>query len=325
MIIMDVSAITGGDRKCLDGGWKGTGLDFPDRQGACAMTGTGYVTARCYCCERLFSSNPLTTPTHKNQPICKSCIEEINRMRAAKGYPLFMVPANTFDPAEAETIPDPVKATPTSSGAGHLPRRPGLDLLGAPVENWAMAAQRLPQTQYVGFAGVLALIICVFLVAHFAGSFNGHLRSPSSATGGAQSGAPRVSQVRVPFMPDPAVQMRRAVSVQIVSKGTREWDYTGGTRAITFKARMANRSGKEMRGFRGDIVFYDLFGDKIYTIHVKYDEGLKAGATVVWPGEIDYYEYDAASQKLRDTVLKNMRVEWVPQTILFADGTKLGE
>jgi len=42
-------------------------------------------------------------------------------------------------------------------------------------------------------------------------------------------------------------------------------------------------------------------------------------------GVIDYNEFEDEDQKLRDTALTNLQIEWQPQTILFAAGTKLGE
>jgi uncharacterized RDD family membrane protein YckC len=52
-------------------------------------------------------------PKHNDQPICKSCIEEVNRMRAAKGYPSLPVPADAYDPAEASA---PTGKTQETSG-----------------------------------------------------------------------------------------------------------------------------------------------------------------------------------------------------------------
>ncbi len=71
-------------------------------------------------------------------------------------------------------------------------------------------------------------------------------------------------------------------------------------------------------------MFQDLFGKEIYAISLYYDEGLKPNKKNE-TYTIEYNQFRDEHQKLRFTALSNMRVEWKPQSILFADGTKLGE
>lgn len=124
---------------------------------------------------------------------------------------------------------------------------------------------------------------------------------------------------------DPIEQMRRAVSVRIVSKGFAKADYrTGMHDRITVKFVFTNGSGKDIRGFRGTIVFRDISGVQIKSIQLSSYEGLKAGQQKTWDGVLDYDPFMAEDRKLRDTPIGNLKVEWNPQTILFANGTKLG-
>ncbi len=65
------------------------------------MTGYMMLHADCFLCHRLFSSNPNRVPSVNNEPICRECIEAVNRARKAKGIPAFPVPSDAYDPAEA--------------------------------------------------------------------------------------------------------------------------------------------------------------------------------------------------------------------------------
>jgi hypothetical protein len=92
---------------------------------------------------------------------------------------------------------------------------------------------------------------------------------------------------------------------------------------VTLRLSYENRSGKDIRGFKGTVVFNDLFGDKIKEVTLKEDEVLRAGETRRVSRSISYNQFIAESQKLRDTQLENMHVAWVPDLIMFNDGTSM--
>ena len=62
----------------------------------------GLLMAPCFSCKQIFASNPNTVPSWNNQPICQSCIEAVNRQRAAAGAPLWPVANNAYLPTEEE-------------------------------------------------------------------------------------------------------------------------------------------------------------------------------------------------------------------------------
>lgn len=124
-----------------------------------------------------------------------------------------------------------------------------------------------------------------------------------------------------------AAEIRNHLSVSVFDKGFTEKDIYASrfNEYITFKVAMHNTGGKAIRAFRGTIVFKDLFGKKIYTISLYYDEGLRPNQKKNETYTIEYNQFRDEQEKLRFTALSNMRVEWKPQSILFTDGTKLGE
>lgn len=60
------------------------------------------IVAPCFGCGRLFMSNPETVPSFRNQPICRDCIEVVNRSRADSGLPLWPVAPDAYEGAEVE-------------------------------------------------------------------------------------------------------------------------------------------------------------------------------------------------------------------------------
>ena len=67
----------------------------------------GYATllAPCAVCKRMFSSNPTTVPSVKNEPVCQTCMEAVNRARQAKGLPAFTIARDAYQPCPEEELP----------------------------------------------------------------------------------------------------------------------------------------------------------------------------------------------------------------------------
>lgn len=60
--------------------------------------GFAMLHAPCFCCGRVFASNPRRVPSYLNQPICRTCIDRVNDARRARGNPLWEVPADAYEP-----------------------------------------------------------------------------------------------------------------------------------------------------------------------------------------------------------------------------------
>ena len=114
--------------------------------------------------------------------------------------------------------------------------------------------------------------------------------------------------------------MREAAMVTVYEKGF----YDGRVQdAITIKLSFENSGDRDVRAFKGVVVFKDVFGDVISRVSLKEDEGLAAGKTIRRSRSIDYNQFDDADTALRATDLEDMSVEWEPDTIIFADGEEL--
>jgi hypothetical protein len=124
-----------------------------------------------------------------------------------------------------------------------------------------------------------------------------------------------------------AAELRKAVSFAVFDKGfvpsdpytSRYDDY------ITFKCVYQNLSGKDIRAFTGSVRFANLFDREIMTMSVTVDDPIKAGEKASWNGTLKYNQFREDHQGLRNAELTNLKVTWIPQQIIFADGSRIGE
>jgi hypothetical protein len=60
------------------------------------------LVAPCFGCGRLFTSNPDSVPSYQNEPICRDCMEVVNRRRAENGLPLWPILPDAYDAVEVD-------------------------------------------------------------------------------------------------------------------------------------------------------------------------------------------------------------------------------
>jgi hypothetical protein len=86
-----------------------------------------------------------------------------------------------------------------------------------------------------------------------------------------------------------------------------------------------NRTAKAISGIKGALDFKDQFGTEIETLNLSLDEDIPAGAArpITGYGK-DINQFEEADNKLAVTPLAKMHVTFVPDMIVFADGTKMG-
>ncbi len=111
-----------------------------------------------------------------------------------------------------------------------------------------------------------------------------------------------------------------ALSVTIYEKGFQTYEYQD---YITIKLSYENHSARDIRGFKGMVVWRDLFGDEVRKNSLKEDQILKAGETRRVSRTLAYNKFDSGDQLLLSKSLDNLKVEWLPAMIVFTDGSKL--
>lgn len=120
-------------------------------------------------------------------------------------------------------------------------------------------------------------------------------------------------------------QIDEILTVALIKKGFQKSDYKSGTISdmITMEIAFANKGTKDIAGVKGTTVFKDMFGDEIKRIRLSYDDGIPAGRTVSWSGESQYNQFESGDIKLRNTDMQKLSFSFIPDMVVFADGTKI--
>jgi hypothetical protein len=115
-------------------------------------------------------------------------------------------------------------------------------------------------------------------------------------------------------------KLSEAVIVSCFEKGYTEVDYQD---YITYKFVVQNKSDKAIRAVKGGITFTNLFDEEIKSLNFVYDKPIEAGKEVNWNATTDYNQFMDEDQTLKNKDLKDLKVVWKPEKIIFVDGTTL--
>lgn len=120
-------------------------------------------------------------------------------------------------------------------------------------------------------------------------------------------------------------RLRQTVILTPLSKGFVDEDiYKGRFDAyVTLRVALKNDSNKEISGVKGTIQVMDKFEDEVIQLSYKYDKKIPAGERVTEMGYYEYNQFIDSHQAFRGLDLESMKIEWIPEMILFSDGTKL--
>lgn len=126
-------------------------------------------------------------------------------------------------------------------------------------------------------------------------------------------------------------EMQHAVSVQPISKRyvASDWEVQrfDDEEYVTFQIH--NTGNKTIKGLKGSVKFTNSFGDKVITLNIQ--EGGNGGeATIIKPHYIATVEdgwkvnqFEDEWKTFRATALSGMKAQWIPDQILYADGSVL--
>lgn len=115
-------------------------------------------------------------------------------------------------------------------------------------------------------------------------------------------------------------KLTEAVIVSCFEKGFTEYNYDD---YITYKFVIKNKSDKNIRAVKGGITFTNLFDEKISSLNFVYDQPIEAGTEITWNAQTDYNQFKDEDKTLRNKDLKDLKVVWKPEKIIFEDGTTL--
>jgi hypothetical protein len=115
-------------------------------------------------------------------------------------------------------------------------------------------------------------------------------------------------------------RLNEAVIVSCFEKGYTKYDYED---YITYKFIIKNKSNKKIRAVKGGITFTNLFDDEISSLSFVYDQPIEARTEANWNATTDYNQFKDEDRALKNKDLKDLKVIWKPEKIIFEDGTTL--
>ena len=123
-----------------------------------------------------------------------------------------------------------------------------------------------------------------------------------------------------------SAELRKSINLAVYDKSFTPSNPSDGEYEsyIVLRCTYRNTSGKDIRAFKGKILFTDLFDKQIFESGITIDDPIRAGATAKWTGTIKYNQFVDAHSALKNAELKNMKVVWNPISAIFTDGTQIG-
>lgn len=188
-----------------------------------------------------------------------------------------------------------------------------------------------PERNNTSLYGVLAVAgvaltawICLAVVPQFNDGANSIFGGSAGSSSSKNAAAKEKSETEANLAKQ-REPLLNALSVNLISKNFTAADFYAGRPSdyLSFAVQQMNKSAKDIRGYKGTFAIKDIFGDEIVRISYKSDDVLRAGQSKKEEMGLNYNQFMDSHKKLRSTSMENLRVEWQPEMIMFADGTAL--
>lgn len=115
-------------------------------------------------------------------------------------------------------------------------------------------------------------------------------------------------------------QFDKVILVTFLEKKLVKADYSS---QIEFLVGVENKSDKAIVGFKGVVNFYNIFGDKIYSINITDDNSFKPKEAARLKYYVDYNQFMDEDNLIVSTDPQKLKFEFIPETVIFSDGAKL--
>ena len=117
----------------------------------------------------------------------------------------------------------------------------------------------------------------------------------------------------------------KALTFTVFDKGFVKSDIMNGIYEdkITFDIAIQNKTNKEIRAIKGPLNFYDLFGEELFSANYTQEDVIKPNEVYKTQISIDYNQFTDGHKTLNNKSLKDLKFEYVPEKIIFTDGSEL--
>ena len=117
-----------------------------------------------------------------------------------------------------------------------------------------------------------------------------------------------------------ALKISESLTFALTKKGSAEYSYQ---EYITYTFTFKNKTDRDIAGVKGSVTFYDMFDEKIKSLNLSYDDGIKANKIINYKATTDYNQFKSEDKKLKNTELSKIKVSWEPEQLIFSDGEKV--
>lgn len=120
-------------------------------------------------------------------------------------------------------------------------------------------------------------------------------------------------------------ELQNAVTVVLLSKEQLPSNPSAGRYSgrQNFSIGVTNRTHKRMTGVSGELELMDLFEKVIGSVSFRIAETIEPGSDVRWVGGRDYNQFISTHKAVWNIEEGQYSTRFIPETILFADGSKL--
>jgi hypothetical protein len=117
-----------------------------------------------------------------------------------------------------------------------------------------------------------------------------------------------------------ADSMRNIISIILISK---DYNDTGFKEFLQMKFNIHNNSEKDIKAFKGDLVFRNVFGDVLKKFGIECDILIASHQAIMYDAQVKYDPYVDSDSKFLDAAVEDLQFKFDPKLILFDDGSKM--
>jgi hypothetical protein len=92
---------------------------------------------------------------------------------------------------------------------------------------------------------------------------------------------------------------------------------------ISIELNITNKSKANLKGLKGILIFYDLFGDVLKKSEIKCDIALPAGQSILFNARLPFNTLIDKDIELYQMDKSQFTIKFIPSEILFSDGKKI--
>lgn len=120
-------------------------------------------------------------------------------------------------------------------------------------------------------------------------------------------------------------QLNKAVTVTLLAKRElpKNFEANRYSEYQEFRIGVQNNSDKPVAGVSGEIKFIDVFDKEVGAVNFRISENIEPGKSATWVGGRDYNQFIDAHRAVWNLEEGKYTTKFVPDMVVFQDGTKL--